>query len=67
MTNQKEMYLQNDDIQDLDERKLSYVYLPSGLSRELSENSGCNYRSAFFEDDNDLELYQKQLKDALNV
>ena len=41
-----------------------------GLSDELSDDqfSHCaNYRSAFFENDGDLEDYHKQLKEALQV
>jgi len=41
-----------------------------GLSDELSDDQspqGVNYRSAFFENDGDLEDYHKQLKEALQV
>lgn len=41
-----------------------------GLSDELSDDQssqGINYRSAFFENDGDLEDYHKQLKEALQV
>jgi hypothetical protein len=41
-----------------------------GLSDELSDDQssqGINYRSAFFENDGDLEDYHRQLKEALQV
>lgn len=46
----------------------SYIYLEKGLSGDLSDDQssqGINYRSAFFENDLDLEDYHKQLKEAL--
>lgn len=54
-------------IDDKDQDKLagskSYIYLAKGLSDELSEEMGSslgrNYRSAFFENDKDLEDYHK--------
>ncbi|TNV87330.1 hypothetical protein FGO68_gene2233 [Halteria grandinella] len=63
---------------DQDKEKLaaskSYIYLAKGLSDELSDDNsskgglgGINYRSAFFENDKDLEDYHKQLKEALMV
>lgn len=39
-------------------------------SDQLSQNfqmGSANYRSAFFEDDSDLEYYHRKLKDALQV
>jgi hypothetical protein len=47
----------------------SYIYLTNGLSDELSDEQtpSSNYRSAFFENDKDLEEYHKQLKEALLV
>jgi hypothetical protein len=48
----------------------SYVYLAKGLSDEIENDdmpSIKNYRSAFFENDEDLESYHKQLKEALIV
>lgn len=64
---------------DKDKEKLaaskSYIYLAKGLSEELSDDNSsrgglghaANYRSAFFENDKDLEDYHKQLKEALMV
>ena len=53
----------------------SYIYMPKGLSQQLSsefvsnqigsQENLKNYRSAFFENDKDLEDYNKQLKEAL--
>lgn len=49
----------------------SYIYLAKGLSDELSDELNSysgginNYRSAFFENDRDLEDYHRQLKEAL--
>lgn len=62
------------DVEKLAASK-SYVYLAKGLSEELSDDNSsrgglgatANYRSAFFENDKDLEDYHKQLKEALMV
>ena len=66
---QKEIYYEDKD--KLAASK-SYIYLAKGLSDELSDeqasfNGQNNYRSAFFENDKDLEDYHKQLKEALLV
>ncbi len=67
---QKEIYYEDKD--KLAASK-SYIYLAKGLSDELSDEQASfnghanNYRSAFFENDRDLEDYHKQLKEALMV
>lgn len=68
---QKEIYYEDRD--KLAASK-SYIYLAKGLSDELSNDPSYNqnglnggYRSAFFENDQDLENYNQQLKEALLV
>jgi hypothetical protein len=73
---QKEIYYREENIEGAKENIIatskSYIYLAKGLSDELSdEQNSCNnggpnnYRSAFFENDRDLEDYHRQLKEAL--
>ncbi len=71
---QKEIYYREENKEGAHDHiatSKSYIYLAKGLSDELSDeqnsyNGGINnYRSAFFENDKDLEDYHKQLKEAL--
>ena len=68
MLTQKELMLKSNNFLD---NSQTYVYFPRGLSHEFEEmqisQSIPNYRSAFFENDKDLENYHKQLKEALYV
>lgn len=76
------LHIDSNESEEFGKDSRSYVYMsaahPSASRNEennlsiaqpnnLPENSLKNYRSAFFEDDSELEFYHRKVKDALQV